>query len=311
MWVFPDYMDDILLRHSRTCKQKGSLPLSPGKPGRKRKACHGCSRGRLACDGDLPCESCLLKGLQCSYTNAQQHKELSFASCDGIASESQSPYPMVRSPYDFHHMLAGPCARISGSADQLLRCTWVESDQFIDSWPSIFHAFSSDPLCGLDEEANMAQTIDRLIEHIEKAPVPHSGNTQLKAKARSFFSKENLVRFVNSFFENAYNSVPCIHKASFNINTSSLHLGLNAKAAEEYFDISEYSIFEGIEFRRLVYEEIHPRLTSGTIQLIQAALLTIMLQGSKNQLEMTNLQGYLYKETLVRFVIILLCAAIS
>jgi hypothetical protein len=106
------------------------------------------------------------------------------------------------------------------------------------------------------------------------------------------------MRFVNAFFQYAYSSNPFIHKASFNVNTASWYLVLaillfgftyaspgNSSAYNEYYDVVEYLIFEGSEFQRLLRQKEHPLISKEIIQLIQAAILMIELQGSQSDVE--------------------------
>ncbi|GAB1218143.1 hypothetical protein ATERTT37_007395 [Aspergillus terreus] len=268
--------------------------------------------------------------------------------------------PTIRSAYDFHHMLAEHNARIPKTANQERRGSVMASDQVVDAWPFLFYAFidsaAVDPpiqpsslMYGTDEDARLAETIDRLIVHLEQSPAPNAGRKFSRARARLFFSKDNIIRFVNAFFDIVYNSNPIIYRASFNINTTSLNLVLavlligatclspeDAGAAEEFYHATEYCIFEGTEFRRILYEEENPFPSADNIQLIQASIL-IMLQGFKGPLEvrrrvrtqrfaalvsivrllgmtkavndtvlddeMSNLREYIHKETLVRLVV--------
>lgn len=353
----------------------------PAKRGRKRKACDACALSRVACDGDSPCESCLLKGLDCTYDCVQHPDVFLSTSRDGTTSGLHPAYrstykadhqetpnfqripvsfllnytdPTLQSPHDCLRLLAtsGPANRTSYDL--------VESDQLTEAWPSIFHTFinidaldppsrSPDLSYGLDEPAKLTGVVDGLIRYFE-APVPSAAKERFdRVKARAFFSEANLVRFVNVFFENAYKNNPFIQRASFNINTTSTPLLLavllmgstcispeDASAAENYYDALEYSVFEDSEFRRLLFEKT-PRPSAANIELIQASVLLIELQGSRRQLEakqrirvqrlpaivsavrllnltrvlndtaigdeMANLEGYVYKEVLVRLVV--------
>lgn len=106
------------------------------------------------------------------------------------------------------------------------------------------------------------------------------------------------MRFVDAFFQYAYSSNPFIHKASFNVNTASRYLVLavllfgltyaspeNASAYNEYFNVVEFLIFEGPEFQQLLRQKENPVISKEIIQLIQAAILVIELQGSKSDVE--------------------------
>jgi hypothetical protein len=157
------------------------------------------------------------------------------------------------------------------------------------------------------------------------------------------------MRFVDAFFQYAYSSNPFIHKACFNVNTASRYLVLavllfgltyasreNISDYNEYFDVVEFLIFEGPELQQFLRQEEHPVISKEIIQLIQAAILMIELQGSYSNVEIkrrirfqrlptlilvvrllnltkvvndivldghiTTLEEYLHKETLVRLV---------
>ncbi|KAF4333453.1 c2h2 finger domain protein [Fusarium beomiforme] len=59
---------DSVLRHAKKCGHRAGRPIPAGiKRGRGRKACDRCALSKLACDTDDPCESCLSRGLECSY----------------------------------------------------------------------------------------------------------------------------------------------------------------------------------------------------------------------------------------------------
>ena len=68
-------------------------PAAKGTRGRKRKACDSCARGRVACDGDSPCETCLSKGLDCLYTCARQLQATGQGSDHEISNLHQSSHP--------------------------------------------------------------------------------------------------------------------------------------------------------------------------------------------------------------------------
>jgi hypothetical protein len=106
------------------------------------------------------------------------------------------------------------------------------------------------------------------------------------------------MRFVDAFFQYAYSSNPFIHKASFNVNTASRYLVLamllfgltyaspeNASAYNEYLNVVEFHIFEGPEFQQILRQKEHPVISKEIIQLIQAAILVLELQGSQHDVE--------------------------
>lgn len=369
------FYSDVLLRHSKTCKQKGNRPIGPVTRGRKRKACDGCALARVACDGDSPCEACLFKGIACSYSSVKRsqitgqanHSQETRESCArGHANNSGaeslqgsqrriSVSFLLNCPHDFHRLLAGQ--QDGGPFGP--RST---SGQFTETWPFLFHTFinpsaldatsqDSSLLYGLDNYPSLSRTSEEIFRCLDQAPLSCTRDLDsCRTKTRAFVSEANIMRFVNAFFQYAYSSNPFIHKASFNVNTASRHLVLaillygltyssaeHASAYSEYYDVVEYLIFEGPEFQQLLKQEKHPVLSTAIIQLIQAAILIIELQGSHAKLEIkrrirvqrlpalifvvrllnltkfvnstvldgnvTTLEEHMHKETLVRLVV--------
>lgn len=314
-------LSDVLLRHSRTCKQKATQSVPPGqKPGRKRKACDQCALGRVACDGDAPCESCLFKGLDCSYGRVR--RQISCQSNDQLGRQQTShsqripisfllnyTEPSTKSAHDFHRMLGGHSDNVSESMDVATGCDSMVSFQFTESWLSIFHTFidvealdmlSHDAhlLYGLEDSAKLESTIDRLTIHLEQLQVSDPMEEAELPKKELFLSKANIIRFVNAFFDNSNHSNCFAYKGSFNVNTASTQLLLailllgatcispeDAATAEKFSERFEYSVFESPEFQRLLYQENHPTPSRENIQLVQAAMLTIVLRPSTGQLE--------------------------
>ncbi|KAL3478160.1 hypothetical protein BJX99DRAFT_224720 [Aspergillus californicus] len=347
---------DVLLRHSRTCKQKGNHPVGPVKRGRKRKACDRCAIGRVSCDGDSPCEACLARGFDCSYGYVEQLQTILYNSHDqGVSKPNQvisnsqripisfllnCTDPSLQSPHDFHRVLAG--------THDLIRPAWLT-----ETWPSLFHTFVDDSawdpsshgseLYGL-HSPELTRTSETLMLCLENASVTGVSRTGFNRTARSFFSEDSIRRYVTAFFENAYHSNPFIHKASFDVNAASpllviaiLLLGStcvspeDASAAGGYCDLIESLVFEGPEFLGILCGRKDHTISIQTVQLLQAAILTIQLQGSQQEVttkrrirvqripalvfvvrllnltrvvndDIQTLEGYVNKETLVRIM---------
>lgn len=313
-----------MLRHTKTCKKKDNRSIGPVERGRRRKACDSCARGRVACDGDSPCETCLLKGVDCLYSCAKQLETTSQDTHNREASELyQADHPVHKSgvgahqtsqqrisisfllncPHDFHKLLAG-------QQEDILFGSVSPSGQFTETWPFLFHAFinpsaldmtsqTSGLLYGLDDYPSLSRTSEELFHYLDQAPVPSVQDVEsYRTRTRALVSEANIMRFVNAFFQHAYSSNPFIHKASFNVNTASRSLVLaillfgltyaspeNASAYSEYFDVVEYLIFEGPEFQQLLRQKEHPVISTAIIQLMQAAILIIELQGSQAKVE--------------------------
>ncbi|BCR86811.1 uncharacterized protein ACHE_30798S [Aspergillus chevalieri] len=153
-------------------------------------------------------------------------------------------------------------------------------------------------LYGLEDSAKLESTIDRLTIHLEQLQVSDPMEEAELPKKELFLSKANIIRFVNAFFDNSNHSNCFVYKGSFNVNTASTQLLLailllgatcispeDAATAEKFSERFEYSVFESPEFQRLLYQENHPTPSRENIQLVQAAMLTIVLRPSTGQLE--------------------------
>jgi hypothetical protein len=58
---------DVLRRHYNRCPSRGGKAIpSQLQRGRRKRACDRCARLKLACDADLPCETCLSQGAICT-----------------------------------------------------------------------------------------------------------------------------------------------------------------------------------------------------------------------------------------------------
>lgn len=59
---------DTLRRHYQTCLKRGSQSTPDERERRlPRRACDYCALTKIACDNESPCESCLIRGQDCSY----------------------------------------------------------------------------------------------------------------------------------------------------------------------------------------------------------------------------------------------------
>ncbi|EHK22084.1 uncharacterized protein TRIVIDRAFT_151205, partial [Trichoderma virens Gv29-8] len=68
LWKFT--RRDSLRKHWKTCVFREAIghPIpSPELRGRKRRACDQCAISKRACNVELPCGTCSLKGSSCSY----------------------------------------------------------------------------------------------------------------------------------------------------------------------------------------------------------------------------------------------------
>ncbi|KAL4781354.1 hypothetical protein BJX76DRAFT_363585 [Aspergillus varians] len=286
---------------------------APQKRGRKRKACNQCALGRVACDGDAPCESCLCKNLDCSYARVRRLRSPSQPQDrkQGPSGSQQIPIdfllnytdPSVETARDLHCVLGG-----QGKSDGVDVCDSVLPYQFSETWLSVFHAFvdvseldmsfcEAGVLYGLGDSEGLASTVDRLAAHLDQLQGSKYTRATTILNAEAFLSQANVIRFVNAFFNNANHSNCIIHKGSFNVNTASTNLVLaiillgatsispeDAATADALSEAVEHSVFEGPEFKHLLYQEAHPTPSPAYIQLVQAAGLILVLRISTGQL---------------------------
>lgn len=71
--LIPSSHSDILHRHYKRCVSRGTEPIpQPLKRGKRKRACDACSRSKLFCDSDSPCETCLRNDLPCTYLRVEQ-----------------------------------------------------------------------------------------------------------------------------------------------------------------------------------------------------------------------------------------------
>ncbi|KAJ9218160.1 transcriptional regulator family: Fungal Specific TF [Paecilomyces variotii] len=307
---------DVLRRHSRTCKHKDTrVVLSQPTRGRKRKACDSCAQSRMVCDGELPCETCLARKLDCSYNRMQQAN----TSCTSSQEESDSrpqritisfllnyTDPVPRSSYDLLQFLTrkNDDAPVPESSVQN-----YHQGNNTGFWQSIFHDFIDTSALGppsqetgltygCHESENIPVTIDRLLTELKQYQTHLPGIKPDLIKAEAFFSSSNLLKFVTSFFQHCYTSDRFVHEASFNVNTVSTALLLavvllgatcaspaDAALAEQYLTVAEYLVFENTGFHQLLYHDENPPQSRKNIELVQAAIIVMYLQSASDQVE--------------------------
>ncbi|KAE8368884.1 hypothetical protein BDV27DRAFT_166807 [Aspergillus caelatus] len=311
---------DVLRRHFQSCKRRGSNPTpSEGRKGRKRKACDACVESRTQCDGELPCETCLHRGLKCSLSRKGEQDGKARRSQDGQEKPEDSNInripvhfllnytdPASRRLYDVQQMLTG-CDKDLGKYASLGKCEMRNFDSATEQWMGLFHLFidtaaldKSDQdqslMYGLADTEELSNTVSRilgLIRHALKSQFDNKGQVTMKEAGR-FFSPTNVTLFVKAFFEHSYKNTRFIHKASFNVNTISAQLLLSialmgaicvssqdASTAEVYSDVAEHLIFDGCEFGQVLNID-DPSLTKANMEILQAAMLIAIIQGSKN-----------------------------
>ncbi|KAL4984170.1 hypothetical protein BDW68DRAFT_190700 [Aspergillus falconensis] len=314
---------DVLRRHFTSCKHKGSRPVpGPLKRGRKRKACNACAEARTCCDGDSPCESCLQKGLSCSFSRTRCLENSSQTRTSGSttagAKEDAVPNarrmsmsfllhctePAIQTPYDLHHVLARCNFGDPGVAGCSTNPHSHDPDIFVDAWTSLFHSFIDPaaletPQLVYNHSEDETKVVSRLLNLINQFHFGLHGEeaSVYAAKAESLFCPTNVTKFVDAFFASMHD-INFIHIASIRLTEISAHLLLaillmgatyaspaDASEAVKYAELAENVIFEGSCFQRLLYDEAVSLYDESNLEILQAAVLIILLQMSRNDIK--------------------------
>ncbi|KAB8263081.1 hypothetical protein BDV32DRAFT_146871 [Aspergillus pseudonomiae] len=216
--------------------------------------------------------------------------------------------PASKTLYDVQRILAG-CDKSLGEHAFSEEYQTPNSDGSTEQWMGLFQLFvntsvfdkSGHDQClmyGLDDTEELGNTASRIIGLLKHSPESqfNSKRHPIIEEAGCFFSPKNLTAFVNAFFEHSYKSTRFIHKASFNVHTSSPQLLLaialmgatcispqDASSAAVYSNVAEYLIFEGHDFGQVLNTD-NPSLTKTNMEILQAAMLVTVIQGWKDDI---------------------------
>ncbi|OJJ78174.1 hypothetical protein ASPBRDRAFT_50948 [Aspergillus brasiliensis CBS 101740] len=251
---------DVLRRHIQTCGQRGGGAYQPpirGKPGRKRKSCNACAAARLFCDGELPCEACLQKGLDCSFSRTQEqsprssqfiqlppHQRPEDTNPPREANPDNRPVKLSI-PFLLHYTdveneskyeslrLLSQCT----GADPKVGCCAVNHQPnnlnfFTDSWEKLFNSFihtaNLDPPCNLRTSApysfeldDLESTSAELLAVLAGYGQDAQGQASLDiTRARQTFIPSNIAKFIGAFLDNPFHT-HYINPAAFSLSKSS------------------------------------------------------------------------------------------
>lgn len=250
---------DVLRRHLQRCGPKGDYqPPTQGKPGRKRKSCNACATARVFCDGEFPCEACLQKGLNCSFSRTHEQSPRFPEASQAITRQL---------PEDINPSTEGePCHRPAKlSIPFLLHYTNVESESkyeslrllsqctgadpqvgccavdhqpgnscfLTDPWERMFQSFiytaNLDPPC--DSQTSATYSFDHAdLESIAAELLGIMACSEQQDalgqdslgidKARQLFTPSNIAKFIRAFFDNPFHT-HYITPAAFSLNKAS------------------------------------------------------------------------------------------
>ncbi|OGM49802.1 hypothetical protein ABOM_001512 [Aspergillus bombycis] len=216
--------------------------------------------------------------------------------------------PASKTLYDVQRMLAG-CDKSLGEYTFSGECQMPNFDGSTEQWMGLFQLFvntsvfdKSDQdqylMYGLADTKELSNTVSRIIgllKHSHESQFNNGGQVVMEEAGR-FFSPSNVTLFVNAFFEHSYKSTRFIHKASFNVHTISSQLLLaivlmgatcispqDATTAAVYSNVAEHLIFDGHGFGRVLNTD-NPSLTELDMEILQAAMLILVIQGWKDDI---------------------------
>ncbi|PYI03589.1 hypothetical protein BO78DRAFT_409772 [Aspergillus sclerotiicarbonarius CBS 121057] len=306
---------DVLRRHFQICKQKGSVPApTPAKPGRRRTACNACVEARLFCDGESACETCLQKGLDCSFTHMQEQSSgsgsprkiptIESSQSDRIAGPAKMAIPFLLHYADTGNEPEPGSLRLlaqCGTGDCAVNHDSHGVNMFAETWESLFNSFINpstlSPSCGIQPSPTdrfgselLESTSTRLLSLLtnsDRGP-PDRVRPDLD-RAEELFTPRNIGNFLEALLDNPFNA-HFFHTASFNPNTASVNLLLtmvllgatyitshNASDLAQYSEIAESLIFDDPEFQTLVHgRNSSPPDERRILEMLQAALFAII-----------------------------------
>ncbi|PYH43077.1 Zn(II)2Cys6 transcription factor domain-containing protein [Aspergillus saccharolyticus JOP 1030-1] len=253
---------DVLRRHLTTCKQRGShQPLSQSTPGRKRKACDACAEARSYCDGDYPCETCLQRGLQCTFARIhgqpRRHRFFSAPQCEenpeNLCNLSQhkltSQSIKLSIPFLLHYSNVENKSRYE-SLRLLSQCNPTDSENsccavnhrpdssymITEPWESLFKSFVNtatlDASCGIHSipgshfEFKELESISSKLLLLLKDSKSHSSDRNIDFEdMRQLFMPLNVAKFLEAFFDNSFHS-HFINPVTFKLSQASTLLVL-------------------------------------------------------------------------------------
>ncbi|RAK98768.1 Zn(II)2Cys6 transcription factor domain-containing protein [Aspergillus ibericus CBS 121593] len=303
---------DVLRRHFQTCKQKGDCP-APGQaePGRRRTACNACVEARLFCDGEYPCETCLHRGIHCSFTHIQEPSGPVTRTRPTVGSPQSDRIPgpaKMAIPFLLHYADTGSDSEL-GSLRLLAQCGsgnctidhQSNDENMFETWESLFNSFINPstlgPSCGIPAGPtdrfsselleNTSTRLLSLLASSDRSP-PDRDPPDLH-KAEQLLSPRNIGNALEALLDNPFNA-HFFHAASFHLNTASPRLILtmvllgatyitpqNTTDLAQYSEVAEHLIFDDPEFQVLVHGQNHlPE--HRILEILQSALYAMYLQ---------------------------------
>ncbi|PWY83863.1 hypothetical protein BO94DRAFT_586908 [Aspergillus sclerotioniger CBS 115572] len=304
---------DVLRRHFRTCKEKGdSIALPHIKPGRRRKACNACVNARSFCDGEYPCEACLQKRLDCSFTHMQERSGSTSIGkgrpkspqADRIPAPAKMAIPFLLHYADMHESEPGSLRLLAQCGDGDCDVNHYSNNihSLTETWESLFNSFINTatlgPSCGIQHVPTNRFSLDvledtstRLLSLLATFDSGMLDRVQLDLdKAKELFTPRNIATFLEALLDNPFNA-HVFHAASFSLQTASSRLILtmvllggtyvaphSASYLAQYSDIAESLVFDDSEFLGLVHARNKSPDELRILETLQAALFAMYLQ---------------------------------
>lgn len=128
-------VSDVLWQHYHRCPERGNSPVPPRrKPGRERRACNQCAQSKLKCDLEMPCETCLSRGLSCTYSRLESDRRPD----QTIIPESAGAH------YNVNHSSLSTDPSISSNNLQQAYTEPITESLAGYSWPTNWSSFQTD-----------------------------------------------------------------------------------------------------------------------------------------------------------------------
>lgn len=295
----------------KTCAKKADKPLLQGKPGRKRHACENCSRKKVACDAEFPCNPCSRSGILCkreesnSGTEGQDHVPFLRLFTERWLCDSQ--VAVFDELFKHHDSLEGadhPLFEIDDEErslnETLLGLTSLPSGSIMDDfWGHSSHN-EGQPASNENTVGFEARVVDVMLQLVAAQnqrnleTSRHDSPTD-ENQARRVFTAANLTRFTSAYFNRAHPFSPIVHRPTFEIVKASTALILamfivgamhsapqdQVLLARQYATMIEEYIFSHEVFSSPI-PEVSAGLESERLEILQAAMLVYLLQLHNN-----------------------------
>ncbi|PSN71497.1 hypothetical protein BS50DRAFT_584983 [Corynespora cassiicola Philippines] len=307
---------DVAHLHAVSCASKhGYPPPVPAKRGRKFRACDQCAQSKVSCDlGFIAdgCTRCRKQGFVCSFIRRETRRHsgtpqapflLSYTAArgdskadpfvsDAVKNDMMQPLTIQLRPSDdvapdcTPHLdfLYGPIGAFPFSTDDPMFMTSPKSN--LSDYLETKWTVSALDDCMKIIVDSLAETYNSIILRAAEPLPPFD-----MATAEQVFTTPNALVFITSYFRDIHCYMSFVHLSTLEANHSSVPLLMMLFLAGSFFSPPNDDAIAARGFLRLAEEFIfHQALPQARdelinkehVQRLQAALITIILQGEIN-----------------------------